>query len=309
MMKFPLAIMALITASTAAAQPRPSIVRETRVAINRGDFEEAVRRVDGHARAHGKDAPWLEAHSWLARARLAAKDYDAAMALAGRTREEALAMLKSRGVDDETSLPLALGASIEVQAQALAAQGQRAEAVAFLQDELKRWHATSMRTRIQKNLNLITLEGRPAPALEMNEWLGLRPPALASLHGKTVLLFFWAHWCGDCKQQAPVLARLKQEMGDALVIIGPTQPYGYVAGGEEAPRAEELKYIDTVREKFYGGIGGLTVPVSEETFRNWGASTTPTLAVIDASGIVRLYHPGKMSYEELRRHITPAAGK
>lgn len=301
--------MVLIAASAAVAQPRPSIVRETRVAINRGDFEEAVRRVDAHARTQGKDAPWLEAHSWLARARLGAKDYDAAMALAARTRDEALAMLKSRGVDDESSLPLALGASIEVQAQALAAQGQRTEAVAFLQEELKRWHSTSMRTRIQKNLNLITLEGKPAPALEMKEWLGSRPPALASLRGKTVVLFFWAHWCGDCKQQAPVLAQLKREMGDALAVIGPTQPYGYVAGGEEAPRAEELKYIETVREKFYGGIPGLTVPVSEETFRNWGASTTPTLAVVDAAGVVRLYHPGRMTYEELRRHLAPAAAE
>lgn len=298
--------MALITFGTAAAQPRPSIVRETRVALNRGEFDAAVRTVDGYAREKGKDAAWLEAYSWLARARLGAKDYDAAAALAQRTREEALEMLKTRGVDDESSLPLALGASIEVQSQALHAQGQRAEAVAFLQEEQKRWRDTSMRTRIQKNLNLITLEGKRAPDLETGQWLGARPPALASLRGKTVLLFFWAHWCGDCKQQAPVLAQLKKELGDGLVIIGPTQPYGYVAGGEEAPRAAELEYIGAVREKSYSQIPGLTVPVSEESFRNWGASTTPTLAVIDQRGIVRLYHPGKMTYEELRPHLASA---
>lgn len=298
--------MVLLTAATAAAQPRPQIVRETRVSINRGEFDAAVRVVDDYAREKGKDAAWLEAYSWLARARLGAKDYDAAMTLAQRTRESALEMLKTRGVDDESSLPLALGASIEVQSQALHAQGQRAEAVAFLNDELKRWRATSMRTRIQKNLNLITLEGKRAPVIEMKEWLGARPPTLASLRGKTVLLFFWAHWCGDCKQQAPVLAQLKQELGDSLVIIGPTQPYGYVAGGEEAPRAKELDYINVVREKSYASIPGLTVPVSEENFKNWGASTTPTLAVIDGQGIVRLYRPGRMSYEELRRYLVAA---
>jgi thioredoxin-related protein len=43
----------------------------------------------------------------------------------------------------------------------------------------------------------------------------------------------------------------------------------------------------------------MTVPVGEENFRAWGASTTPTVVVIDRSGIVRLYHPGEMSYEEL----------
>lgn len=292
--------------AAASAPPRPQIVRETRVSINRGEFDAAVRAVDNYAREKGKDAAWLEAYSWLARARLGAKDYDAAAALAQRTREAALEMLKTRGVDDESSLPLALGASIEVQSQSLHAQGQRAEAVAFLNDELKRWRATSMRTRIQKNLNLITLEGKRAPVIEMKEWLGARPPTLASLRGRTVLLFFWAHWCGDCKQQAQVLAQLKQELGDGLVIIGPTQPYGYVAGGEEAPRAKELDYINVVREKSYSSIPGLTVPVSEENFRNWGASTTPTLAVIDRQGIVRLYRPGKMSYEELRRYLVAA---
>lgn len=306
-MKILLIPMLLAASLGALAQPRPSIVRETRAALNRGNFEEAVRIAGAYAQSQGKDAAWLEAVSWLARNRLAEKDYGAANSYAARTREEALAMLKTRGVDDETSLPLALGASIEVQAQALHAQGQRSEAVAFLQDELKRWYATSMRTRIQKNLNLITLEGRPAPALEMAEYLGGKPPALRSLRGKTVLLFFWAHWCGDCKQQAPILAQLKREMGDALVIIGPTQPYGYVAGGAEAPRAEELKYIETIRQKFYADIPGMTVPVSEETFRNWGASTTPTLAVIDPKGAVRLYHPGKLSYDELRGRLLAAA--
>ena len=43
----------------------------------------------------------------------------------------------------------------------------------------------------------------------------------------------------------------------------------------------------------------MSVPVSEESFKAWGASTTPTLALIDRLGIVRLYHPGRMTYEEL----------
>ena len=39
--------------------------------------------------------------------------------------------------------------------------------------------------------------------------------------------------------------------------------------------------------------------MSEENFRRYGASTTPTLVLIDRAGIVRLY-PGAMTYEELR---------
>jgi predicted transcriptional regulator len=32
-------------------------------------------------------------------------------------------------------------------------------------------------------------------------------------------------------------------------------------------------------------------------------STTPTLVILDRAGIVRLYHPGAMTYEELKRAV------
>jgi hypothetical protein len=38
----------------------------------------------------------------------------------------------------------------------------------------------------------------------------------------------------------------------------------------------------------------MLVPVSEENFVTWGASTTPTVALVDEAGLVRLYHPGKL---------------
>ena len=83
--------------------------------------------------------------------------------------------MKHRPLDAEPDLPLALGASIEVTAQSLAARGRRSEAVAFLQQELRTWHATSMGLRIQKNLNLLTMEGRPAPALDITHYVGPPP--------------------------------------------------------------------------------------------------------------------------------------
>jgi len=211
--------------------------------------------------------------------------------------------LKKRKLDDEASLPLALGASIEVQGLSLAGQGQRTEAVALLQKEIKAWYATSIRTRLQKNLNVLTLEGKPAPALETKQFIGGAGPGLASLKGKPVVLFFWAHWCADCKQQGSVLSRLQeQHKASDLVVLGPTQKYGYVAGGIDAPPAEELQYIAQVRQQFYGGLK-MAVPVSEENFKSWGCSTTPTLALIDRAGVVRLYHPGRMSYEELAPRV------
>jgi thiol-disulfide isomerase/thioredoxin len=135
------------------------------------------------------------------------------------------------------------------------------------------------------------MEGKPAPTLEK----------VSLPKGKPVLIFFWAHWCGDCKAEGPILAKLKTEFGPrGLEIVAPTQKYGYVANGVEATPDVELPYIDQIRRERYADIITTPAPVSEENFRKYGASTTPTLVLVDRSGIVRLYHPGRMTYEELR---------
>ncbi|MCU1262964.1 MAG: Redoxin domain protein, partial [Bryobacterales bacterium] len=205
-------------------------------------------------------------------------------------------LLKHRALDQEPHLPLALGAAIEVHAQALGAQGQRSEAIAYLQAELKTYYNTSIRTRIQKNILLLSLEGKPAPPLDMTNILG---PKAAPTKGHTVLLFFWAHWCGDCKGDAPVLAQIHAKF-PALTILGPTQHYGYIEGGLDAPAAKETAYIEKIRQQFYPALSS---PLSEENFRAWGASTTPTIVLIDKQNIVRLYHPGAMSYDELAADV------
>ncbi|MGJ5814297.1 TlpA family protein disulfide reductase [Paludibaculum fermentans] len=281
---------------------KPPIVLEVRDALDAKDYAAAVKALAADRAASGVTPAYIEAVSWVGRGYLAAKNYDQADHYATEARKLILEALKRRKLDAEPSLPLALGASIEVQAQVLNARGQKAEAVAFLQQEVKTWHATSIRTRVQKSLNLISLKGRTAPLLDIHEYVGDKPPAVAALKGRKVLVFFWAHWCADCKAMAGVVARLAREYPQ-VAVFGPTQPYGYAAGGVEVPRAEEIKYIDEVRQRYYKNIPGLAVPVSEENFKLWGASTTPTVAVIDARGMVRLYHPGKMSYEELLPYV------
>jgi len=44
--------------------------------------------------------------------------------------------------------------------------------------------------------------------------------------------------------------------------------------------------------------------MAKENFANYGSSTTPTLVLVDRAGIVRLYHPGQMFYEELAPKVT-----
>jgi len=291
----------LIPAFLLAYSAYAGIVDDTLAALKQNNPALGNAIVTQYRAQHGVTPEYLEALSWLGRGALAAGQLDKAETYARETETLASAELKRRPLDAEPHLPIALGAAIEVQGLALGQRGERGEAIAYLQKELAAYRATSIRTRIQKNLNLLGLEGKPAPALQAQVYLGTKPAALTAMRGKPVLLFFWAHWCGDCKQEGPILGEIQKEYSPkGLVVVAPTQHYGYVARGEEAGPAEELKYIDAVRRTYYPNLLNVPAPVSEENFKNYGASTTPTLVIIDRGGIVRVYHPGVMTLEELR---------
>ncbi len=281
-----------------------SIISEVRAAVARNDFAAGEAAINRYRNTRGVTPEMLEALSWLGRGALAAKQRDRAEEYARRTQELSLEELKSRPLDAESHLPIALGAAIEVRSQVMAARGETASAIEFLKRELEVYHDTTIRTRIQKNIHLLSLEGKPAPELLAPEWLGPKPVPLRELKGRIVLLFFWAHWCPDCKAEAPILARIQREYGShGLSLVGPTQRYGYVARGQDASPAAELQYIDEVRKRYYADLSTMPVPVSEENFKNYGASTTPTLVLIDRSGTVRLYNPGQMPYEQMALRV------
>jgi thiol-disulfide isomerase/thioredoxin len=291
----------LIPAALLAATAMAGVVTDVETAMSRGNFPLAEAIVQSYRTQRGVTPEFLEALSWLARGDLITRQFDKADANARETEKLAVQSLATRPLDAEPHLPLALGAAIEVEAQVLTANGDRMGALALLRKDLAAYRDTSIRTRLQKNINLLTLEGRLAPALEETEYLGAKPTSLVALRGKPVLLFFWAHWCPDCKKEEPILAAIASEYAaKGLVMIAPTQRYGYVANGDEAGPADELKYIEQIRHKYYADLLSVPAPVSEANFRNYGASTTPTLVLIDRRGIVRLYHPGAMTMDELR---------
>jgi len=281
------------------------MVGQVQAAAQMRDYTTAERMLTAMKAAEGMSPSSILALSWMARGALVNKDYDRAEKYASETRTEALALLRRRQLDAEPELPLALSAAIEVTAQAFAARGRRSEAVAFLQQEIKTWHGTSMSLRLQKNLNLLNIEGKPAPPLDISHFVGpTRPVPLASLHGHPVLMFFWAHWCGDCKVQVSMLQQLAQTFGPkGLILIGPTQHYGYAAGGLDATPAVETQWIEENRQKYYSRVGPMAVPVSSQNFLAYGASSMPTFVLIDKQGIVRLYYPGKMTYDQLAQRI------
>ena len=294
-----------------AAAPAPkTIVNLVRDAIAENDFKKAEQLVVQDIAANGTTPIALEAFSWLGRGYVAAKRYDAAMTYAARTYEMVEEQLKTRKLDDEARLPIALGAAIEVQALALAGQGKRSEAIMTLQREIEQYKGTSIIMRLNKNVNLLSLEGQPAFPIESQEWLGPKT-SLAALKGRPVVLFLWAHWCGDCKKQGPILdALINKYRATGITVIAPTQRFGYVEKRKPAGPAEELAYIEQVRDEFYPWMKTVSAPVSDDLYLKYGVSTTPTYVMIDRDGKVSSYLPGQPTSEQLevliKKIVAPA---
>ena len=288
----------------ATAQPT-SLVDGVRALIGQHDLAGAERLARA-SQARTPQSPELAAAlSWLARAALEAKKLDQADAFAAEAAKMASRLVMGRKLDDDPWLPTAAGAAVEVHAQVLAARGERAEAIDYLRGQFKQYAGTSLAERIRKNINLLGLEGKPAPELDPGaEWLVSKPRSLAALRGHPVLLFFWAHWCGDCKAEVAIVADIRRTFSpQGLVVIGPTRLYGYVAGGEDAPAAKEKRYIEEIRRTYYAALPDMPVPLSSTNFVAYGASTTPTMVLIDRAGVVRYYHPGAVSEAELSTRI------
>jgi thiol-disulfide isomerase/thioredoxin len=284
--------------------PTPKIVAYVEALLQQGDLANATALVAQYRRLNGDTPEALEAFSWVARGEAAAGNFVQALQDAKQIEQAAQISLATRNLDAEPHLPLALGAAYEVQADVLSQQNKRAEALQLLRSGLITWKGTSLIDRLQKNINLLTLQRRPMPVLRQTAFLGEKPSASNTWRGKPLLLFFWAHWCADCKAEAPIIARMAQEFEPkGLVVIAPTRLYGYTAEDENASPEKEKQFIERVFDQYYSGIPKVQVPLDSGNFERFGASTTPTIVLVDRRGVVQLYHPGAMEEAALRAAI------
>jgi thiol-disulfide isomerase/thioredoxin len=306
-MQRPLAVFAAIVfafgaaAATAGQDARiAGLVPSVRAAIAKHDFAAGEALIAQYRSRQGVTSELAEAVSWLGRGALANRELDRAEQYALDAEDLSIEVLKTAKVNDDRHLELALGAAIETEALVKAARGARSEAIYGLKRALADYGDTVLNKRIHKNINALSLEGQAAIPLNTVEHLGPVVPTFDQLKGSVVLLFFWAHWCPDCKAESPIIARLLDKYrSQGLAIVAPTQRFGYIVSGTPAPPDEELRHIIEVRDTYYPFLRDEPVPLSEANHNEYGVSSTPTLVLLDRQGIVRVYNPGTMSEAEL----------
>ncbi len=300
-----IAILAILLTGQAAGSQQPAaasdVVAGVRAAMATGGLIAGEKTLNDYRALHGSTPETIDALLWLARGALSAQQFTCASRYAADGRDLALALLKTSASDGE--LQKKVGASLELLALVLVGQGARSDAVHLLRTGLDTYRDTAAADGIRNAIRLLSLEGQRAPRLEGGVALGPRLTSSKASEGPT-LLFFWAHWCPECKAESPMLERLVEKYrARGLTLVAPTRRYGYGESGRPATPDKELRYIAHVRDTFYPFLKREPVPVAVANYRAFGVSSVPVHILTDRDGIVRLYHTGRIAEPELEAAI------
>ena len=106
---------------------------------------------------------------------------------------------------------------------------------------------------------------------------------LASLQGQTVVLNFWATWCGPCRTEIPSFSKFAEANPDIPVL-------GIATDGTPGELKAAAKKL------------GITYPVlvaDAATVKAYGVDTLPTTVIVGPDGAIEAAHAGILTRPQL----------
>lgn len=136
--------------------------------------------------------------------------------------------------------------------------------------------------------------GFTAPPFALTSIDGKRV-SLANLHGKPVLVNFWASWCPPCREEMPRIQELHATAGDNVAILGVDL---------HEPRSVVQAFV-TAR----GFTWTFLLDPQGSVASTYGVRVLPTSFFLDPNGVIRQVYTGPMTLGQMRSflHQTEAA--
>ncbi len=113
-----------------------------------------------------------------------------------------------------------------------------------------------------------------APSFTLERLDGKGDLALESLRGKTVVLNFWASWCGPCRDEMPLLQQGSERWQDRNVV--------FVGIDIDDLRADARSFLERFGVTYVNVYDG-----KSSTVGRYGATGVPETYFIDAAGKIR----------------------
>jgi len=128
------------------------------------------------------------------------------------------------------------------------------------------------------------LLGSPAPEIALKDLQG-QEVRLSDLHGKVVLVNFWATWCKPCKEEMPAMQASYERLRDqGFVVLA----------------VNELEDVEKVAEhiKTHGHTFLVVMDHNNGVANRYGVVGLPASFLIDRQGIVREHIFGSLLTEQ-----------